>query len=571
MMADSGRSAFRFALAAALSASATAAIATPQYLIVGDGSQNQHCQYATIQDAIDAAAANGPDLDYVMITSTVGHTGQELRVLNQNVLIEGGYLDCELNPGSMPTAIIGDGVHSVLTLASSDGSFHEMRVRNLDISLGGGGASSVGGGVATGGYEAVMLENVRIHDNASGNGGGLAIVPIGTSAPIVELDAGTRIDHNTTNGVGGGIYAGGGALHVRADRVSIDANAATAGGGIACIDCDMGVGAFGSIGNGEVATGALIADNTAVTAGGGLLLGGANAFLGAYELGFHTNHAGTAGGGIYAYNGAYLSIQRDYPGAFSFNCAPTDPCTRLRGNSVGDGMPPSTGGAIYLAHGARADLAQVLIADNTAADGSAVTVDGATFNAESTLFTRNHSADPANFSGPLIRAKYTLPDGPPHMRIAFATFAGNTERLDNGMLRGAIDILAQADTLLSIYSSAMYDAVYPLVAYSAFTTDCVVHATGGLLDGHGMHTRETITGGPGEPSGPGFNQPLNGDYRLRSESFLADYCDTAQYVPSTRDLVLTPRCVDDPRNPDDYGSCDVGAYESDQIFANGFE
>jgi hypothetical protein len=142
MMADSGRSAFRFALAAALSASATAAIATPQYLIVGDGSQNQHCQYATIQDAIDAAAANGPDLDYVMITSTVGHTGQELRVLNQNVLIEGGYLDCELNPGSMPTAIIGDGVHSVLTLASSDGSFHEMRVRNLDISLGGGGTET---------------------------------------------------------------------------------------------------------------------------------------------------------------------------------------------------------------------------------------------------------------------------------------------------------------------------------------------------------------------------------------------------------------------------------------------
>jgi hypothetical protein len=117
----------------------------------------------------------------------------------------------------------------------------------------------------------------------------------------------------------------------------------------------------------------------------------------------------------------------------------------------------------------------------------------------------------------------------------------------------------------------MYDAVYPLVAYSAFTTDCVVHATGGLLDGHGMHTRETITGGPGEPPGPGFNQPLNGDYRLRSESFLADYCDTTQYVPSTRDLVLTPRCVDDPRNPDDHGSCDVGAYESDHVFGNGYE
>jgi len=64
---------------------------------------------------------------------------------------------------------------------------------------------------------------------------------------------------------------------------------------------------------------------------------------------------------------------------------------------------------------------------------------------------------------------------------------------------------------------------------------------------------------------------VNGDYRLRSESFLTDYCDTTNYVPTTRDIVLTPRCVDDPRNPDDHGRCDVGAYESDHMFGNGYE
>jgi hypothetical protein len=561
----------RALVATMLLAGVPAAWATPQYLIVGDGSQDQHCEYPTIQSALDAAAANGPDLDYVMITSTIAHTGQQLSLANQNVLIEGGYVDCELNPGPVATAIVGDSAHSVFSLVSDDGGFYEIRLHNLDISFGGGDVNSVGGGVATSGNESVTIENVRIHDNTSGNGGGLSIIHTSTLGPVVELDAYARIDHNTTNGLGGGVYAGGGALHMRADHVSIDANAATAGGGVACIDCDMEVAGFGSVVSGDIATGARIGDNTAVTTGGGLLLGGPDAFLGAFELAFDTNHASGAGGGIYAYNGAYISMQRDYPGAFTFNCAPSDPCTRLRGNAVGDGLPPSTGGAIYLAHGARADLAQVLFSDNTAAEGSAATVDGATFNAESTLFTRNHSADPVNFSGPLIRAKYTLPDDPAHMRIAFVTFAGNTERLENGMQRGAIDILAQADTLLSIYSSAMYDAVYPMVAYSPFTTDCVVHATGGLLDGHGTHTRETITGGPGEPSGPGFNQPVNWDYRLRSESFLTDYCDTTHYVPVTRDLVLTPRCVDDPHNPDDYGNCDVGAYESDHLFGNGFD
>ena len=561
----------RFSIAMALLACVSTAFATPQYLIVGDGSPDLPCEYPTLPSALDAAAANGPDLDYVMITSTIGHTGQQLVVANQNVLIEGGYVDCELNPGSVATAIVGDSAHSVFTVISNDGGFYEIRFHNLDISFGGGDVNSVGGGVATSGNEAVSLENVRIHDNSSGNGGGLAIIHTSTLGPIIELDANARIDHNTTGGLGGGVYASGGALHLRADRVSIDANAAMAGGGVACIDCDMEVAAFGNVAGGEIASGARIADNTAVTTGGGLLLGGADAFLGAYELAFDTNHASGAGGGIYAYNGAYISMQRDYPSAFTFNCTPADPCTRLRGNAVGDGLPPSTGGAIYLSHGARADIAQALIADNTAAEGSAVTLDGATFNAENTLFTRNHSADPVNFSGPLIRAKYTVPDDPPHMRIAYATFAGNTERLVDGTQRNAIDILAQADTLLSIYSSAMYDAVYPLVAYSAFTTDCVVHATGGVLDGHGTHTRETITGGPGEPPGPGFNQPTNGDYRLRSESFLTDYCDTTHYVPATRDLVLTPRCVDDPHNPDDYGSCDVGAYESDHIFGNGLD
>jgi hypothetical protein len=565
----------RYPTAMLLLAGASSAFATPAYLIVGDGNQDQHCQYATIQDALDAAAANGPDLDYVFITSTLSYASQQLFVTNQNVLIEGGYTDCELTPPEgtpTPTPVVGDGAHSVFTLVSNDGGFHEIKVHNLDISGGGGDVNSTGGGIAANGNQFTSLQNVRIHDNASGNGGGLAIIQGGTlGRPIFELYADTRIDHNATSGLGGGVYAGGGILRLRADRVSIDHNAAVSGGGVACIGCEMEVGRYGDIVEGVLASGASIANNTASAAAGGILLAGNTAFLGAYELAIDANHAGTAGGGIYAYNGAIITMQRDYPNVFALNCAAGDYCTRLRGNSVGNGAAPTTGGALYLAHAARADLAQVLIADNIAAEGSAVTVDGAAFNAESTLFTHNQSTDPAGFVGTLVRYKYTAPDAPPHGRLAFATFAGNT-RLDvNGVTRAAIDIVAQADTVLNVYSSAMYDAVYPITAYSVFATDCIVHATGGLLDGHGTHTRETITGGPGEPPGPGFNDPANGDYRLRSESFLTDYCDAVVYTPTTRDIVLTPRCQDDPRNPDGYGVCDVGAYESDQVFGNGYD
>lgn len=561
-------------LSAALLACASSAFATPEYLIVGDGSQGQRCQFASIQDALDAAAANGPDLDYVLVTSTLSYTSQQLVVTNQNVLIEGGYSDCDLTPPAgapIPSPIVGDGAHSVLTLVSNDGGFYEIRLRNLDISGGGGDAASFGAGINANGNQLVSLQNLRIHANAGGNGGGLSILQSGTLGPIVELYADTRIDHNTASGQGGGVFAQGGALRLRADRVSIDHNAASAGGGVFCSFCDMQVGRYGNVLDSEPATGASIDNNTASNVGGGIVLGGNSAFLGAYELAIDANHANTAGGGIYAYNGAVITMQRDYPNVLSLNCAPADTCARLRGNTVGSGAPPTAGGALYLASGARADLAQVLIADNIAADGSAVMVDGATFNAESTLFTHNQSTDPAGFVGALIRYQYTAPDAPPHGRIAFGTFAGNTRQDVNGVTRAAIDIVAQADTVLNIYSSAMYDAVYPLLAYGAFATDCVVHATGGALDSHGTHTRETITGGPGQPPSPGFNRPASGDYRLRSESFLTDYCDAVAYAPTTRDIVLTPRCQNDPRNPDDYGICDVGAYESDHLFGNGVD
>ena len=125
-----------------------------------------------------------------------------------------------------------------------------------------------------------------------------------------------------------------------------------------------------------------------------------------------------------------------------------------------------------------------------------------------------------------------------------------------------IAIQAQQLSQLSVYSSALYDAV-GIAAYSAFVDDCVVSRPQALA-AYGTNTRALLT------EQPGFNAAARDDYRLRSESALNDYCDGGAFAASFRDLVLTPRCHDDPRKADAYGNCDVGAYESDHVFGAGF-
>lgn len=556
------------------------ALASPQYFIVGATQDAQggqtHCQYENIQDAIDAAYANGSDLDYIFITSTKSYLGQALTLHDQNLLIDGSYDNCDLAPTDPPpasTAIVGDGAHSVLSIDASNAGSIQIDLKALDIS--GGGDDGSGGGLDVRDNVFATLSNVRVHDNASFAGGGIYSQPtVQAHGSIVELLAGTRIDHNNaSSGSGGGVFAASSQLRMRAENVIIENNLAGSGGGVACLACSMTVGYFGPVTPGVAGNGATIRNNAVGGGGGGLLIGGLNALLDAHELAIDNNTAGGVGGGIYAYGGAQLNMQRDYPNVQSLNCERSDPCTRIRGNTVGNGAPTALGGGIYLKGGSRADLAQVMIADNAAGDGAAAYVESSTFNTESVLFSGNHSADTPSLAGVLIHAVNAASGPPVSLRLAFSTFAGNLETDNTGTTRAAIDLLMPftGGGGLEIYSSAMYDAVYPLTAYSPYISDCVVHGRGGVLDAHGVNTREAYTGGAGDPPSPGFNNPAAGDYRLRSESFLTDYCDSSRYVPTTNDIVLDPRCVDDPRNTDDYGRCDIGAYESDHLFGNGFE
>jgi hypothetical protein len=204
------------------------------------------------------------------------------------------------------------------------------------------------------------------------------------------------------------------------------------------------------------------------------------------------------------------------------------------------------------------------VRDNVALDGSVAFVDSATLLLEGVLATANQSFDMPGKTGVAIRTQFLQGTPAAVLRIAYSTFAGNLDQPSATQNVAAIDVTAQQNSQVSIYSSAFHDSYYPIVTYSAYTDDCVVNGPGGK-DGYGTHSRFL---GPADPL---FNNAASGDYRLRSESPLDDYCDASAFVASFRDLMLTPRCRDDPLKGNGYGACDAGAYESDQIFGNGLQ
>ncbi|HEY0178716.1 MAG TPA: hypothetical protein VGC30_03660 [Dokdonella sp.] len=89
--------ALRVAAAAAALAACAAARAKAESFVVGSP-DDPHCRFDSVQAALDAAAANGPELDYVRVSREIAYTRLALDVHDQSVVIEGGYRSCELEP-----------------------------------------------------------------------------------------------------------------------------------------------------------------------------------------------------------------------------------------------------------------------------------------------------------------------------------------------------------------------------------------------------------------------------------------------------------------------------------------
>jgi len=536
---------------------------------VGDTNRDA-CDYETLQSAIDAATANGSGLETILIANTGSYTNVAAVVGDKSLLIEGGFDSCFSALPDVPADLSGNGGDPVISIEPPSLNT-QVTLRGLRIHGGGflGKFGSSGGGVYVTNNTFVTIEETTIENNNAAFGGGLYLLR-NLGPATVQLNAGVQIKDNHAAIGGGGVYVNGGEMKIVADRVNIDGNISDDyGGGIALDNGIATVGNPAQVDARHDVTGASVSGNSAASNGGGIYVSTplspfADGALLANELIVDSNTAGQAGGGIAAYGPSFVSMARDYAvPLLEYQCSNSAGCSRISNNSVGAGAVGTRGGAIALSSGAEANIAQTIIRGNKAQDGSAVYMDdGTSITLEGVLVTGNQSYD-TTAAGPTMHA--TFSSSAPGLNIAFTTFAGNLEMSSIGPNVPAEDIVALGGTQLTVNSTAFFDSAYPIVAYSAYLDDCVVAINGSSEDPYGTHTRKTRT------STPGFNDAVAGDYRLRSGSVLNDYCDSSAYQPQYRDLVLTTRCHDDPLKTNVYGACDVGAYESDQIFGNGFD
>jgi len=113
-----------------------------------------------------------------------------------------------------------------------------------------------------------------------------------------------------------------------------------------------------------------------------------------------------------------------------------------------------------------------------------------------------------------------------------------------------------------VYRSIIWQPGHALIAMGATPNlNCFQYL---LANDLGVLPASTLNG-VGDPL---FNNAAAGNFRLRLASPAIDYA-VAQAANSTRDI--GPRVLDDPTIFNEFGAHDLGAYEIDQIFVDGFE
>ena len=261
---------------------------------VGDTNLDR-CDYATVQDAIDAATANGPGLETILIANTTAYTNVAVVVGNKSLIIEGGFDTCEFARPDVPADLSGDGSSPVIAIEPASLS---TQVTLHGLTIHGGGVASVfgssGGGVAVSGNTHVTIEDTTIQNNNARIGGGICIESNAPS-PTVQLNPGVHIMGNLGQVDGGGIFLNGGSLNIVADDVTIENNTTFGdGGGVAAYNGLITIGNPGQLPARHDVTGVSISGNDAAMSGGGIFLSTPYARMYAWELTLDSNAAGTS-------------------------------------------------------------------------------------------------------------------------------------------------------------------------------------------------------------------------------------------------------------------------------------
>ncbi len=572
------------------------------YTVGGDAA----CNFAFIQDAIDAAAAN-PGEDYVWIASNRIYEDQHLVVTDQDVDIEGGFTECgDFDPEFDQTTIGGTSGHSVFEI---EGTSH-VYLGNLILTGAVMDASHSGGGIYFGGQGSLALNIDWVFANQAGYGGGIDVSPTGPTtvtltATTVSANTalvsggGIRIEGPTTltathtpsqydnyisqnaalgqddnGGFGGGIEVLGPAVANFSSVLAL--NAAPNGGGIAAIATENGpatVYVYTTDPNSPVS----VYGNHA-TSGGGIYLqpyadNQNDAMLCMNDFALDANIA-SDGSAIYMYHDAYLGGVAylntpegctEPPDAVA--CQPGTACNEMNDNITE-------------------------VDDNTPTDGSTVRVWlDAAFSANRFVAQRNNS-----HGGNLIEfyayALNVIGRNYVHLHDCLLTnnivgdhlingdFAGTGTQIildtctvaDNQMSGGAVMAVIGADVnFVEVTNSIVYQPDHEVVDFSGTPDELTAEF---VL----TNSAASLNGGFGIVEGtPDFVGAASGDYHLARTSPGVDMAPALSGV----DLDGNPRGVDLLDIPNAWGTMDVGAYEiqdqisvcsaADTIFCNGFD
>ena len=292
------------------------------------------CNYSSIQDAIDAAAASGDTIEFMVNKQTFNET---ITINNKSLTFLGQTTTINAQDGG--TAVIITGNPTVV--------MQNMIIQNGNITDGNGGGIRLSGGDLT-------LSNVTLSSNdVTGNG--------------------------TSNGLGGCLYIAGSGSQIQLTDVTIQTGTAVSGGAI-------------------YNNGTLIADNLTVTDnnaahGGGIYNNGtATLDASAAQRNIATQSGGAffnASGDTFTLNNSSLLNNDAADGAGIFN----EGSLQLSNTNIGSGHEAKpAGGGLY--NNGKSTLTNSTVAQNVADTGAGIFNDG-TLMANNSTLSRNTGANGA--------------------------------------------------------------------------------------------------------------------------------------------------------------------------------
>lgn len=550
-----GRKRRVLALIAALAASpAGAAIYTV-------GAPDTGCTHETIPEAVVAAASN-PGADTIRVTRSRTYPAQQLQITTtQDLSLVGGFATCtQTVSDAEKTELNGMGAAQAPVLLLRTSTSARVRLRLLRLTA--GDSTVAGGGINYVGNGELELIEMGIDGNTAPNGGGIYFAGDATGARLTISDD-NLINANQAT-AGGGIYLVNAVMTMNSPGSSLAFNTAQVGGGLYVYGSTGGTSAtIGSSGYSGLA--AVYGNEAAI--GGGVAVHAPN--MGedtdaSFELsdgaGISNNFASQRGGGIDLQNYQTFNFVGDvdaevFGGELEENIAPLAPAVYLGHNDDAVGLP----------RGSSFTMVRGRIAGNLSADADSTPTDSAIVVAtESSNLRLSRARIEGNTGQHIVRG-----GGARILEVRDALIAGNTLRdsvlsvVDIGFfpfeatgltiagndIEGGAVIFARGETYLS--NSIVWQPGRTTLDASGAATDDVLASEIASLGSSG-----TIVSAP-----PRFINPARGDYRLQAASPAVDFSG----VDTGPDLEGIERGVDLPRVANLNGPGDLGAFERPEL------